>query len=188
MDPVFDPAWSPPGGGFFWVDNHPAGPPRDEPRSGRWLMDQLALGKGAALGLDLAAAGRPVHEIGRAGVGERGALSLEAYLGLREDRLWGEATSFEELNLAAFTPSRRSVPTGEGGLLTPGQALRSARRCFSCGLCNFCGRCEDFCPDLSIRIDPAARTREIDYDHCKGCGICAEECPRGAVGWVKEES
>jgi Pyruvate/2-oxoacid:ferredoxin oxidoreductase delta subunit len=22
---------------------------------------------------------------------------------------------------------------------------------------------------------------EIDYDYCKGCGICFEECPRGAI-------
>jgi Pyruvate/2-oxoacid:ferredoxin oxidoreductase delta subunit len=25
----------------------------------------------------------------------------------------------------------------------------------------------------------------IDYDHCKGCGICVEECPRDAM--VMEE-
>jgi len=195
LDPVFEPAWSPPEDGFLWVDGHPAGPAEDAPLAGRWLMGRLALGKGAALGLDLAASSRPVHEIGRAMVGRRGALSLEAHLGLQPDRLWGEAVPFEELNVelsveldsAAFKPSPRSRPAGEGGLLTPGQARRSARRCFGCGLCTYCGRCDDFCPDLSITIDPASQTREIDYDHCKGCGICAQECPRGAIGWVKEE-
>ncbi len=27
---------------------------------------------------------------------------------------------------------------------------------------------------------------QIDYDHCKGCGICAEECPRKAIKMVME--
>ena len=25
----------------------------------------------------------------------------------------------------------------------------------------------------------------IDLDHCKGCGICAEECPRKAVSMIE---
>ncbi|MFP3216806.1 MAG: 4Fe-4S binding protein, partial [Vulcanisaeta sp.] len=27
---------------------------------------------------------------------------------------------------------------------------------------------------------------EIDYDHCKGCGICAHECPVKAIKMVPE--
>jgi pyruvate ferredoxin oxidoreductase delta subunit len=27
----------------------------------------------------------------------------------------------------------------------------------------------------------------IDYEYCKGCGICAEECPSKAIS-MKEES
>jgi len=27
---------------------------------------------------------------------------------------------------------------------------------------------------------------EIDYDHCKGCGICVEECPTKALSFIKE--
>jgi Pyruvate/2-oxoacid:ferredoxin oxidoreductase delta subunit len=26
----------------------------------------------------------------------------------------------------------------------------------------------------------------IDYDYCKGCGICAHECPRHAIEMVEE--
>jgi pyruvate ferredoxin oxidoreductase delta subunit len=43
-------------------------------------------------------------------------------------------------------------------------------------LCIDCQNCWVFCPDLSI----ISRNKEmvgIDYDHCKGCGICAEVCP-----------
>ncbi|NTW41461.1 MAG: 4Fe-4S binding protein, partial [Cellulomonadaceae bacterium] len=27
---------------------------------------------------------------------------------------------------------------------------------------------------------------EIDYDYCKGCGICAAECPCGSILMVPE--
>jgi Pyruvate/2-oxoacid:ferredoxin oxidoreductase delta subunit len=29
---------------------------------------------------------------------------------------------------------------------------------------------------------------EIDYDYCKGCGICAAECPCGAIAMVPEQA
>ena len=29
---------------------------------------------------------------------------------------------------------------------------------------------------------------EIDYDYCKGCGLCAAECPCGAVEMEPEPS
>ena len=28
---------------------------------------------------------------------------------------------------------------------------------------------------------------EIDLDYCKGCGICAEECPGKAIEMVEED-
>jgi len=27
---------------------------------------------------------------------------------------------------------------------------------------------------------------EIDYDYCKGCGICFEECPRNVISLERE--
>jgi Pyruvate/2-oxoacid:ferredoxin oxidoreductase delta subunit len=27
---------------------------------------------------------------------------------------------------------------------------------------------------------------EIDYDYCKGCGVCANECPAKAITMVEE--
>ena len=38
-----------------------------------------------------------------------------------------------------------------------------------------------------LKIDDTTRAYAIDYDFCKGCGICAAECPCGAIEMVPEE-
>ena len=62
-------------------------------------------------------------------------------------------------------------------------ALFEARRCMSCGSCFACDNCYGVCPDNAvIKLDPTGSyAYEIDYDFCKGCGICAQECPCGAI-------
>lgn len=32
-----------------------------------------------------------------------------------------------------------------------------------------------------IKLEPGADADEIDYDFRKGCGLCAHECPCGAI-------
>ncbi len=59
-------------------------------------------------------------------------------------------------------------------------AIDEARRCFACGTCNGCLNCYYWCPDVAIHGSSAGEL-EIDSGHCKGCGICVEECPRGAM-------
>ena len=66
------------------------------------------------------------------------------------------------------------------------QAMREAERCFNCGLCNQCDNCHLFCPDLSIIHDQSAQGRHINYDYCKGCGLCVVECPRNAMTLEEE--
>lgn len=43
--------------------------------------------------------------------------------------------------------------------------------------CVHCLMCWLFCPDTAIEVENG-KMIGIDYDHCKGCGICARECPR----------
>lgn len=50
--------------------------------------------------------------------------------------------------------------------------------------CIRCLLCWVYCPDMSIIWD--GEKVEVDYDFCKGCGICAEECPRKAITMVEE--
>jgi 2-oxoacid:acceptor oxidoreductase gamma subunit (pyruvate/2-ketoisovalerate family) len=75
--------------------------------------------------------------------------------------------SFMEVRLGLLdTPDRRP-------------AVTEALRCFSCGVCNRCDRCIDYCPEgIVLRNGDGYR---VDYGYCKGCGICASECPRGVI-------
>ncbi|MBI1173197.1 NAD(P)-binding protein [bacterium] len=70
--------------------------------------------------------------------------------------------------------------------LTEDTALYEARRCLSCGNCFECDNCFGVCPDNAvIKLGPGAGFA-IDYDYCKGCGICATECPCGAIQMLPE--
>jgi NADPH-dependent glutamate synthase beta subunit-like oxidoreductase len=66
-------------------------------------------------------------------------------------------------------------------------ALYEARRCLSCGNCFECDNCYGVCPDNAvIKLGPGKRFR-FNLDYCKGCGLCAAECPCGAIRMVPEE-
>ncbi|MEV0287063.1 MULTISPECIES: NAD(P)-binding protein [unclassified Kribbella] len=72
------------------------------------------------------------------------------------------------------------------GGLTAETALFEARRCMSCGNCLECDNCFGVCPDNAvIKLGPG-KGYEIDLDFCKGCGLCAAECPSGAISMVRE--
>jgi NADPH-dependent glutamate synthase beta subunit-like oxidoreductase len=67
------------------------------------------------------------------------------------------------------------------GGLDESTALFEARRCLSCGTCFECDNCYGVCPDNAvIKLGPGDRYA-INYDYCKGCGICVAECPCGAI-------
>lgn len=46
-----------------------------------------------------------------------------------------------------------------------------------------CYQCWVFCPEGVIRRGIGC---EVDLEYCKGCGICAEVCPAGAITMVAE--
>jgi NADPH-dependent glutamate synthase beta subunit-like oxidoreductase len=130
-------------------------------------------------------------------IGERGSLSMRRYLRDEKEQppLSPKTVLLKDLNLDYFEPKKREkttrLPMGkrqgtfeEVNLGFPEEtALAEAKRCFNCGVCNLCDNCYIFCPDVAIRKENGNNV--IDYDHCKGCGICVEECPRDAM--VMEE-
>jgi 2-oxoacid:acceptor oxidoreductase delta subunit (pyruvate/2-ketoisovalerate family) len=42
------------------------------------------------------------------------------------------------------------------------------------------------CPDAAITYNKQTQDVEFDYEYCKGCGICANECTAKAIKMVKE--
>jgi NADPH-dependent glutamate synthase beta subunit-like oxidoreductase len=97
---------------------------------------------------------------------------------------YGEApqTVRPTLEMARRTSSFDEVVKG----LDETNALYEARRCLSCGNCFECDNCYGVCPDNSvIKLGPG-KGFEFNYDFCKGCGICAAECPCGAIVMTPE--
>lgn len=43
-------------------------------------------------------------------------------------------------------------------------------------ICIDCQNCWIYCPDTSI-ISRDKEMKGVDYDHCKGCGVCVQVCP-----------
>ena len=65
-------------------------------------------------------------------------------------------------------------------------ALFEARRCLSCGNCFECDTCYGICPDNAVIKLGSGKRFQFNYDYCKGCGICAAECPCGAIAMIPE--
>ncbi|MDO4182564.1 MAG: 4Fe-4S binding protein [Coriobacteriia bacterium] len=63
---------------------------------------------------------------------------------------------------------------------------RAMRPVWNEGACKNCMLCWIACPDVSILVEDGRMTG-IDYDHCKGCGICIHECAFGALELIRED-
>ena len=124
-------------------------------------------------------------------VGEKGSVSVKKYFHPADGVANPPVIPFQEIHTDCFDHRSRvqaaGVPLEErrGNFrevhlgLTEEKAVGEAGRCFNCGICNQCDTCWTFCPDMAVK--KKKDHYEIDYDYCKGCGICFEECPRGAV-------
>jgi len=134
------------------------------------------------------------------GHGKKAARHIDAWLrGTRVEPAPKHApASFDRLNPWYYSDApkslrplldiaRRSSSFDEvQGGLSADNALFEARRCLSCGNCFECDNCYGVCPDNAvIKLGPGKRF-EFNYDYCKGCGICAAECPCGAIDMVRE--
>jgi NADPH-dependent glutamate synthase beta subunit-like oxidoreductase len=97
---------------------------------------------------------------------------------------YGDADAAVQPTLDALR--RRTTFEEVHGGLDEEHALLEARRCMSCGHCFECDNCYGMCPDNAIVKLGAGRGFRIDLDYCKGCGICASECPCGAIAMVDE--
>jgi pyruvate ferredoxin oxidoreductase delta subunit len=42
-----------------------------------------------------------------------------------------------------------------------------------------------YCPESTVLLTEEKKII-FDYRYCKGCGVCANECPTNAIAMVKE--
>ena len=133
--------------------------------------------------------------------GHRSATAIGQYLREGKVALNGKMESgvpFDTINLDYFVnePRPKEMQQHPAELIenfdevnlgiTIEEALSEATRCFSCGSCTYCDNCLIFCPDVAIHLDPVKHEYIIDYDYCKGCGVCVHECPRNAMAFEEE--
>ena len=78
---------------------------------------------------------------------------------IHEKSPWQDITEGNQIYEAATS---RRFHTGEWRTSTPVYKKEQCRQC------------------LLIPVSEGKR-QEFDYDHCKGCGICAKVCPFGAI-------
>lgn len=135
------------------------------------------------------------------GHGKRAAKAMDAWLRgeMPGEKASADPATFEKLNTWYYADAPQKIrpqldivrrqTTFEEVLegLTEENALFEARRCMSCGNCFECDNCYGVCPDNAVvKLGPGRKFR-FNYDYCKGCGICANECPCGAIEMVRED-
>ena len=135
------------------------------------------------------------------GHGKKAARNIDAYLRNKsyQPEPKHELASFERLNTWYYTDADQAVQPMLDDIrrrttfdevvsgLDESNALFEARRCLSCGNCFECDNCYGICPDNAItKLGPGQRF-EFKYDYCKGCAMCATECPCGAIVMVPEQ-
>lgn len=74
-----------------------------------------------------------------------------------------------------FKGLQNPIKTGSWRVFRPEIHVRS---------CTYCLLCWLYCPEGCIKQRDG--TLLIDYDYCKGCGICAKECKVGSITMVRE--
>ena len=165
------------------------------------VVHAVASGKQAAIALDTLFREGPdsiLLKLEACTVGNGPSLSMEIHMGGERRLRNRHVVAYGEINTDYFryTPrmtqprlvrEERARSFAEIDLRVSGNiAMREAERCFNCGLCNQCDNCHLFCPDLSVIRGKDGQGRHINYDYCKGCGLCVVECPRNAMTLEEE--
>ncbi len=147
--------------------------------------------------LEEAIMGRFGEKLG-AKTGERNALAART---AHERTVIGKSRGVKKLEpKKQWLPTYQELPVGgalvegktEAGLIGPGsfienkvmgwatfRPVRDREKCTMCLLCWF------YCPEGTIVRISDKGDLMTNYDYCKGCGVCANECPVDAIKMVR---
>jgi 2-oxoacid:acceptor oxidoreductase delta subunit (pyruvate/2-ketoisovalerate family) len=171
------------------------------------VVNALAAGKMAAVAIDADLNGMNMEGIYEyIKTGEKG-ISFRKYLEIREKFINStdpgerapDPVSKDEINTGYFIKKARrdekKLPFNQRRAsfeevqigFDEEAAADEASRCFQCGRCTLCKNCILFCPDMSTSVSSDNTGIDIDYDYCKGCGICAQECPGAFIAMKRDE-
>ncbi len=90
-----------------------------------------------------------------------------------------EGAGFRELPPAAIVPEPGTSLKNKTGSWRIFRPVVDREKCSKCRICWL------LCPEgCKIELEDCFET---DLDYCKGCGICAQECPYKAIEMVLEE-
>ncbi|MDR3155547.1 MAG: FAD-dependent oxidoreductase [Holosporaceae bacterium] len=128
--------------------------------------------------------------------GKKSAHYIDAYLSGKEveQKQKPDIVNFKKLNTNYYPkiPRINLLPAASISLeertvaLTEKEIIVESSRCLSCGNCFHCYNCYGYCPENAIKKLPDG-SLEVDLNYCKGCGICAVECPCGAIKMMQEK-
>lgn len=98
-----------------------------------------------------------------------------------------ESNKMEKSIASSILASTQKAVIGEAGMTSSWRTEKPVithERCIVVKkqkeVCHFCWM---YCPEATIKKTIPV---EIDYDYCKGCGICAYECPHDAISMIDE--
>lgn len=99
-----------------------------------------------------------------------------------------EDIKFEKMVSQSILSSRQTVAIGEAGKTGAWRTVKPILINEKCIVVKSgkptCHLCWMFCPEMTVsRTIPPI----FNYDYCKGCGICARECPVNAIKMIPEK-
>jgi pyruvate ferredoxin oxidoreductase delta subunit len=92
----------------------------------------------------------------------------------------GELKGWRDMPIGGLILEAGNSETYETGSWRTFRPVRDAEKCVHCLFCWM------FCPDMCILVE-GGKVKGVNLTFCKGCGICAAECPKDAIEMVKEE-
>lgn len=84
---------------------------------------------------------------------------------IKKDSKWNE------LPIGGLIPKSGTAEEFETGDWRTERPILDKNKCINCLMCWI------YCPDSAIIVKDG-KLEGFDLKHCKGCGICAEECPK----------